>query len=95
MMGKSGGGRPAFAPACRDPQRAVPLAPAALRILRTASASVPSSLAASFTASFTAATDAVIAAARRRSRPYAAPPFLDVSRSRGGTARRRRERDCP
>ncbi len=95
MMGKSGGGRPAFAPACRDPQRAVPLAPAALRILRTASASLPSSLAASFTASFTAATDAVIAAARRRSRPYAAPPFLDVSRSRGGTARRRRERDCP
>ncbi len=98
MMGKSGGGRPAFAPACRDPQRALPLAPAALRILRTASASLPSSLAASFTASFsasfTAATDAVIAAARRRSRPYAAPPFLDVSRSRGGTARRR-ERDCP
>lgn len=94
MMGKSGGGRPAFAPACRDPQRAQPLAPAALRFLRTASASLPSSLAASFTASFTAATDAVIAAARRRSRPYAAPPFLDVSRSRRGTARRR-ERDCP
>ncbi len=95
MMGKSGGGRRASAPPGRDPQRALPLAPAALRILRTASASLPSSLAASFTASFTAATDAVIAAARRRSRPYAAPPFLDVSRSRGGTARRRRERDCP
>lgn len=95
MMGKSGGGRPAFAPACRDPQRALPLRSAPLRILRTASASLPSVWAASFTVSFTAATDAVMAAARRRSRPYAAPPFLDVSRSRRGTARRCQERDCP
>lgn len=91
MMGKSGGGRPAFASACRDPQRAQPLPPVPLRLLRTASASLPFSL----TASFTAATDAVIAAARRRSRPYAAPPFLDVSRSPRGSVLRRRERDCP
>lgn len=91
MMGKSGGGRPAFASACRDPQRAQPLPPVPLRMLRTASASLPFSL----TASFTAVTDAVIAAARRRSRPYAAPPFLDVARTRRGSALRRRERDCP
>ncbi len=90
MMGKSGGGRPAIAPACRDPQLARPLPPAPLRILRTASASLPSSL----TASFTAATDAVIAAARRRSRMNAAPPFLDESRSHREIVRRRRERDC-
>ncbi len=91
MMGKSGGGRPAFAPACRIPQRAHLLPPAPLRLLRTASASLPFSL----PASFTAATDAVIAAARRRSRPYAAPPFLDVSRTRRESVLRRRERDCP
>ncbi|QHC21734.1 hypothetical protein [Streptomyces sp. GS7] len=60
-------------------------------MLRTASASLPS-----LTAHFTAATDAVIAAARRRrSRPYAAPPFLDAARSHPGIARHRREGDCP
>ncbi len=90
MMGKSGGGRPAFAPACRDPQRALPLPPAPLRILRTASASLPS-----LTARVTDAADAVIAAARRHSRPYAAPPFLEAARPGRGFARHRRERDRP
>lgn len=90
MMGKSGGGRPAFAPACRDLQRALPLPPAPLRILRTASASLPS-----LTARVTAATDAVIAAARRHSRPYTAPPFLVAAGPRRGFARHRRERDRP
>lgn len=91
MMGKSGGGRPASAPACRDPQRVQPLLTTAVRVLRSASVSLPASL----TASLTAATDAVIAAARRHSRMNAAPPFLEATRYPGDTARSRRERHCP
>lgn len=91
MMGKSGGGRPASAPACRDLQRALPPLPAPLRLLRAACATLPASV----TASLTAATDAVVAAARRHSRMHAAPPFLEATRYRRDTARPRRERHCP
>ncbi|MYT27942.1 MULTISPECIES: hypothetical protein [unclassified Streptomyces] len=47
------------------------------------------------TARVTDAADAVIAAARRHSRPYAAPPFLEAARPGRGFARHRRERDRP
>ncbi|MEU7177772.1 MULTISPECIES: hypothetical protein [Streptomyces] len=90
-MGKSDTGIRACAPACRDLQRALPLLPAHLRILRAASASLP----ATWTASLTAATGAVLAAARRRPIPYAALPSPDVTHTRPETGRPCREWHCP
>jgi hypothetical protein len=89
-MGKSDTGTGACAPACRDLQRALPLPPAHLRILRAVSASLP----AAWTASLTAATGTVLAAARRRSLPYAALPSPDSTGTRPETRRPCREWHC-